>query len=625
MIFYKDDSNFIIDTQENSLPLAISSKLLFHGFKKKAKSIYSLNLLDLNIYKSVIVYFRDAKLSLEVDSELQDWAEKNYIDMNKFSALTDYLRKYKDGITNTNDFKDFSSSLNKSGFARKLFNHQLKAAFHLLKCKTSANFSVPGSGKTTVVLSVFHYLRLSKKTDNIFVIGPLSCHDAWKKEYKECFNEDASVNIFAGGDINYRRNKYVNNDYKVLNLSTYATVTNDIDYLEKFIYKSKPFLVIDEAHYIKKEDGNWAQSIMRLAKLAKYKVILTGTPMPQSFKDLFNLFDFLLCEYSPFDSYVKKKIISLEESDGTEEIKTILDNKISPFFYRVRKKELNLPDQIIRTIDIQMNDYEKKVYEFITSSIASLSQKDYLETIETRNRLQKGRMIRLRQVFTNVSLLNTAIEDYDEELFSPNTEIERIIHNYENLEKPGKLTKLIESIDTHMHRKEKVVVWTNFVKNVKYIQSELQKKGIICEKIIGETPTDTKNKGKENGLTRSQIVEDFNDIDGNIQVIVANPAACAESISLHKHCNNAIYYDLSYNTAQYLQSLDRIHRVGASRSDPSFYYILNYSLTVEYDIRERVNMKAERMKAIMDTDYAVYELDIKDSRIENDIYKKIIN
>ena len=36
-------------------------------------------------------------------------------------------------------------------------------------------------------------------------------------------------------------------------------------------------------------------------------------------------------------------------------------------------------------------------------------------------------------------------------------------------------------------------------------------------------------------------------------------------------------------------------------------------------------MKAERMKAIMDTDYAVYELDIKDSRIENDIYKKIIN
>tara|TARA_Y100001935_G_C17296750_1_gene506562 strand:- start:27 stop:1901 length:1875 start_codon:yes stop_codon:yes gene_type:complete len=624
MIFYKDESCFIIDTQEKSLPLSISSKLHFHGFKKKNKSIYQLDSIDLNIYESIINYFKEGDLSLEVDNELHDWAKRHYVDRKEFSVLTDYLRNYKDGIINQNDLIDFSSSLKKNNFKRELFDHQVKAALHLLKCKASANFSVPGSGKTTVVLSVFHYLRCMNEIDNIFVIGPLTCHDAWRKEYKECFGKDADVNIFAGGDIAYRHNTYLNNDYKQLNLSTFATVANDIDYLEKFMYKSYPLLVIDEAHYIKKEEGNWAQSIMRLSECAKYKVILTGTPMPQSFRDLFNLFDFLLCENSPFDSHVKRQIISLEESDSTEKIKNILDNKISPFFYRVRKKELKLPEQIIRSVDISMNEYEKKVYEFITSSITSLSQNDYLETIETRNRLKKGRMIRLRQVFSNISLLNTALEDYEEELFLPNSDIERIIHDYENLEKPAKLIKLLQLIDAHISKKEKVIIWSNFVKNVEYIESELSSKGIISKKIIGETPTENKKgRTKQVGMTRSQIVEDFNDVNGNIQVIIANPAACAESISLHKDCNNAIYYDLSYNTAQYLQSLDRIHRVGALNNLPSYYYILNYSDTVEKDIWDRVNLKAERMRAVMDTDYAVYELDVKDSSIENEIYRKL--
>ena len=139
------------------------------------------------------------------------------------------------------------------------------------------------------------------------------------------------------------------------------------------------------------------------------------------------------------------------------------------------------------------------------------------------------------------------------------------------------------------------------------------------------TIKDTKDNAKKQCMTRAQIVDDFNNANGDIQVIIANPAACAESISLHKQCNNAIYYDLSYNTAQYLQSLDRIHRVGAIKNLPSYYYILNYSNTVERDIWDRVNIKAEKMKAIMDTDYAVYELDIKDNSIENDLYEKIIN
>ena len=64
--------------------------------------------------------------------------------------------------------------------------------------------------------------------------------------------------------------------------------------LIKRIFLSKKFLlVIDEAHNIKKIGGLWSRSILELRYLSKYKIILTGTPMPQDFKDFYNYFDFL--------------------------------------------------------------------------------------------------------------------------------------------------------------------------------------------------------------------------------------------------------------------------------------------------------------------------------------------
>ena len=82
-------------------------------------------------------------------------------------------------------------------------------------------------------------------------------------------------------------------------------------------------------------------------------------------------------------------------------------------------------------------------------------------------------------------------------------------------------------------------------------------------------------------LTRARIIKEFISKDSGIDILVANPAACAESISLHKTCSSAIYYDLSYNCAQYLQSLDRIHRVGGSENKSSYYHFLQYEQSLD--------------------------------------------
>ena len=87
---------------------------------------------------------------------------------------------------------------------------------------------------------------------------------------------------------------------------------------------------------------------------------------------------------------------------------------------------------------------------------------------------------------------------------------------------------------------------------------------------------------------------------------MANPKACSESISLHKACHNAIYYDQNYNAAEFLQSLDRIHRVGGSEYTPVFYDFLQYENTIEQKIYKKIREKADRQMKVIESDNLIF-------------------
>jgi SNF2 family DNA or RNA helicase len=139
--------------------------------------------------------------------------------------------------------------------------------------------------------------------------------------------------------------------------------------------------------------------------------------------------------------------------------------------------------------------------------------------------------------------------------------------------------------------------------------------------IYGATPVEDADLRDE--LSRESIIREFTKEGGQYDVLVANPAACAESISLHKACAHAIYYDLSYNCAQYLQSLDRIHRVGGSENKPAHYYVLQYEDTIDSDILLNLRAKAANMSAVIDQDYALYSLDMFDDDGDLEAYERL--
>ena len=152
------------------------------------------------------------------------------------------------------------------------------------------------------------------------------------------------------------------------------------------------------------------------------------------------------------------------------------------------------------------------------------------------------------------------------------------------------------------------------------IESELNKLEIPVKCIYGAVPIES-NKGL---LTREQIRQEFIDPTSGLDFLVANPGACAESISLHKTCQNAIYYDMSFNCAQYLQSLDRIHRVGGSEDISVNYYFLQYENSFEQTIIDNLNSKREKMYALIEQDYPIYTMDmIEDDELDIEVYNQL--
>lgn len=114
------------------------------------------------------------------------------------------------------------------------------------------------------------------------------------------------------------------------------------------------------------------------------------------------------------------------------------------------------------------------------------------------------------------------------------------------------------------------MIWTSFIGNIRLLQSllaDLEPLVVFGEIKPFEEPEDTRQEESREGNIREFKLSKTKNI------LIANPSACAESISLHKECHNAIYVERTFNCGQFLQSMDRIHRVGLLPGIKTTYHI----------------------------------------------------
>jgi SNF2 family DNA or RNA helicase len=614
-----DESNqcFILSGDTES---ALNNRRMLFSLKKLGYDRNNVNVIipynkdtQIEVLQRLQELLKKFNFTEEKSQETQDSLEAFYREQETFKEFSNKaktIRNYTfDELEQDERFADFCQIVSQKFVTRKPGNFQWLSSFHMAFAQKSCNFSVPGAGKTTIVYAAYAYLKstqdMGKKVNKLVVIGPLSSFAPWENEHEACFGKKiASQRISGEVFINEKKQHLASGNPAELTLISFHSVPNLQSEIDNFIKKNNVMLVVDEAHRIKNPDGKNATSILEVGKEAKSRVILTGTPLPNGYQDLYNLYKFIYPYH--YKDILKFHYGNLENMTQKQELENDrvnqLINNISPFFLRIKKEDLGLPPTEEKIIEIEMDNHQRSIYDFIEEQYIDSFKKNDSATI--KDILNKAKLIRLRQASTNPSLL---LQPIVENLEKDDENAQRFLNSNEKIADidifqkilsykvvPKKfiaIQKLLQ--DKIIPQSEKVIIWTIFIKNAKQLQEHLQSAGIKSELLLGEIEQDK----------REQTIDGFNNPkDLNFQVVIANPFTVAESISLHKGCHNAIYMERDYNCGNFLQSKDRIHRVGLMKEQITRYYYFLSTNSIDEVINQKLDEKAQRMSKIIDSD-----------------------
>jgi SNF2 family DNA or RNA helicase len=447
-----------------------------------------------------------------------------------------------------------------SGFIRTLTPEQLRNVSRLMRYSAAADFSVPGAGKTTEALA--YYAMKRRPGDRLVVIAPVNAFAPWEEQIDLCFGIGAMrVARLVGSTHLMRAALQSSPDICLINYHKFSqSPAHSI--LSAYMAENRCFVFLDESHKIKRgEDGAWGNAVLSIAHLPAYKLVMSGTPLPNSESDLVAQMRFLHPEVDVDEQNVRRLI--------------------RPIFVRTTKTELGLPEVTRRLVEIPLGPGQRRMYELLSTSLA----REIESALTRRERLSVRKLgksvLKLLKFVSNPALLIPDLERTeaaalrDVLLDEDSRKLEYAIMRARQLAVQGR----------------KCIIWSSFVDNVEVIASRLADLG--AEYIHGGVSV-----GSEDDDTRERRIKQFHE-DRSRFVLVANPAAAGEAISLHTVCHNAIYVDRSYNAAQFLQSEDRIHRVGLAPDAITEVEILVAPRTIDESVNRRLIQKVRIMGDVL--------------------------
>lgn len=556
----------------------------------------------------------------ETDSDSSEKLIHDYYEEEqRFSVFSSKALNIRNNVCDSGEFKAFTDSVQQNLPTRSLYPLQLLSAFHMAFSQNACNFSVPGAGKTSIVYGAYSYLHNlpnndSKHIDRLLIVGPLSSFGPWESEYEECFGrKPTSMRLVGGVDKEYKTSYLISKHPGELTLISYQSLVSLQQELGFFLRNNKVMVVLDEAHKAKNPSGGIiAQAVLDLSKYCKSRIVLTGTPAPNGYEDLYNMFKFIWPNKNVlgFEINQLRDITARNDQSRTER----LIHNISPFFIRIKKSDLQIPPATMHPpIRVPMGTLQRQIYDFIEKRYMDELTKESQSAASLRfkNSLAQAKTIRLMQAASDPAMLRLPLHDFMDSDDCPiesfqvvdDSDVLKSILDYEKNEIPSKYIAVEKLVRSIISDGGKVVIWATFIHTINHLKSYLSAKGIACQELYGATPVDKSGIDDDDYdvLTRESIVKQFQDEECPFKVIIANPFAVAESISLHKACHNAVYIERSFNAAHFVQSKDRIHRYGLKPGTETNYYFLVSQDTIDETIDVRLNEKEQRMTEIMES------------------------
>ena len=464
-------------------------------------------------------------------------------------------------------------------FKTKPYAHQLTALEKSWNKENFAYFMEMGTGKTKVLIDNLAMLYDKGKVDGALIIAPKGVVKTWYEQELPTHlpNHIDNTTVLWQSNITKSQQEKLNSILEnemllhvlVMNVEALST-EKGVNFARKFINSHKTLMAIDESTTIKTPTARRTKNIILLGKQAKYKRIMTGSPITKNPLDLYTQCEFLdpwLLDFTSYyafrNRYAEMKTMHLRgrSIQVVSEFKNLgeLSETVKNFSYRVLKEDcLDLPPKNFIKRYITLTPAQKKIYEQMKKAAMAVLNGKVTTTMTVLTQL-----MRLHQITCGHF---TADDGSVQEVES------------------NRLNELMSILE---ETEGKAIIWANYQRDVAQIIEHIEKK-YGKESIVdyyGLTPQED----------RQDNIRKFQN-DSNCRFLIGTPQTGGYGITLTQ-ANTVIYYSNGYDLEKRLQSEDRAHRIGQKKTVT--YVDLICEDTVDEKIvkalRDKINIASEVM------------------------------
>lgn len=432
-----------------------------------------------------------------------------------------------------------------------------------------------GCGKTLTAIAIAGAGYQMGKVERLLIVAPTSVVAVWPKELQEYAKFKYTCKTLLGEKK--QRLKQIDDlikfPFKALKV---AVINYESTWRPEILEKLKEFdadmVIADESQRIKTYDAAQSKAMHELGDQARYKLILSGTPVQTAAIDIWSQYRFLdksvfgdnffkfRGRYAIMGGYGNKKIVGYKDLEG-------LIKKEHSIAFRVTKDEaLDLPEQTFETRKIQFSQKEKNLYERIKKdSYAELDGGGHITATTVLTRL-----LRLQQLAGGFLVQDDAQKP--------------------QLVSRAKLDTLADIIEDYVIGSgKKLVIFARFIAEVKAIME-------LAGKVLPKELKQVAIYGDIKKEDRGGIVKQFQE-DPNTVLFIGQIDTAGTGITLTA-ADTCVYYSKNFNYATYSQSLSRIHRIG--QRNCCTYIDLEIEGTIDELISKALSRKEDMAKTVVD-------------------------
>lgn len=446
-------------------------------------------------------------------------------------------------------------------YGTKPFKHQEEVFVHSREKEYYALLMEQGTGKSKVIVDTAAYLYANGHIDAVFVVAPNGVNRNWVINEFPIHCPDYIVYDAAwySSQPNKKEEEAVCRTLKcsglkvmAMNIEALAT-TKGPAFLKNFLLNFRTLLVVDESSVIKSPKAVRTKNLLKLSVHAKYRRILTGTPVTQGPLDLFTQFTFLdshILRCQSFYAFRNKYAIMREMKTASRSFMVVqgytntdeLQSLIAPHSYRVTKSDcLDLPEKLYSKRYVELSSTQRKLYNSL--------KKDLLVEFNGKEMsapLALTKLLRLQQIVGGFFVPDEELTiTEDGEIIPTNT-----IRSPEPIDSENRrVESLIELLG---ESNDKVIIWARFRAEIESIVCRIREE-------FGDVSVVEYHGGIDNER-RSHAIQRFQS-DSNCRFFVGHVQAGGKGLTLHA-ATTVVYYSNDFSLENRLQSEDRAHRIG---------------------------------------------------------------